>query len=358
MKTGHSVAQILSALLGILVFCSCGSKMNFSLGSEGDSFKQTGQSYNNQLDVLWVIDNSGSMGPYQDNLSQNFKSFISQFVARGYDMNVAVTTTDAYRASKKFSNDSKLSRYKDGLDTTSHTGKFILNSSMPDLEDLFVINAKQGTAGAGDERAFSSFREALTSKAKENEPFLRPGAFLAVVILSDEDDFSGDSRAVDGGTAHDYAAPTLDSVDSYVTFLEQLTMSKGSTKRFSVSTITVTDEKCLKEKGGGGSVIGKRNMELAQKTDGVIGNICDPSYAATLNAIQSQIIELSTQFFLKSEPTPGTIAVYIDGNKLPEDSHNGWTYNAKNNSILFHGSGVPRQGADIKAYYQAASVRN
>ena len=46
------------------------------------------------LDVLWVIDNSGSMYPFQTNLSTNIGSFMPAFVSSGADYRMAVITTD------------------------------------------------------------------------------------------------------------------------------------------------------------------------------------------------------------------------------------------------------------------------
>src|SRR5262245_11439832 len=45
------------------------------------------------IDVLFVIDNSGSMGQEQTNLIANFPAFISVLDQSGLDYRVAVTTT-------------------------------------------------------------------------------------------------------------------------------------------------------------------------------------------------------------------------------------------------------------------------
>src|SRR5690606_6616624 len=46
------------------------------------------------IDILWVIDNSGSMGNEQDDLANNFDLFIRDFITRGIDFKMAITTTD------------------------------------------------------------------------------------------------------------------------------------------------------------------------------------------------------------------------------------------------------------------------
>src|SRR5205085_9381823 len=62
------------------------------------SFKQNNAVFNNQIDILWVVDNSGSMNPYQTNLTNNFSSFINNFQNKGYDFHISVTTSDTFKA--------------------------------------------------------------------------------------------------------------------------------------------------------------------------------------------------------------------------------------------------------------------
>lgn len=49
-----------------------------------------------KVDILWVVDNSGSMGPKQARLAANFNGFIQQLVNANppIDFHIAVTTTD------------------------------------------------------------------------------------------------------------------------------------------------------------------------------------------------------------------------------------------------------------------------
>ncbi|MCB0351710.1 MAG: hypothetical protein KDD38_11040, partial [Bdellovibrionales bacterium] len=70
-------------------------------------------------DILFVIDNSGSMSYEQKNMAERTRNFLS--VLRGLDWQIAVTTTDA--------RDIKLG---DGrfIELTDRKGEYILNSSM------------------------------------------------------------------------------------------------------------------------------------------------------------------------------------------------------------------------------------
>jgi hypothetical protein len=339
-----------------LMTTGCGKDTpTFSLMPEGDIFKANGI-FNNQLDILWVIDNSGSMQPYQQNLVNNFNSFISTFRAKGYDFKISVTTTDAYLANSAFLNNQQLAKFRDGTNQTSHTGIFTIIPSTLNLNNVFVVNATQGTNGAGDERAFSSFRETLNSST--NAGFLRQQSFLAIIILSDEDDFSGNTRCQGCGTDHDYGAATLDSINTYVSYLDTLTRSTTPTRRYNVSNISANTTACQQQYASSGSILGTRYVQLTNATDGVSGSLCDTSYAPTLDAIQAKIIELSTQFFLERIPQVNTIRVKINGVSIAQDPTNGWVYNSGPNSIVFRGNAAPAQDSTIEINYVPMTVKN
>ncbi|MFL5270750.1 MAG: hypothetical protein ACJ79E_01600, partial [Anaeromyxobacteraceae bacterium] len=76
--------------------------------------------------------------------------------------------------------------------TQRFTGTRILDASSPTLVADFNANAKVGTDGAGKEQGFRAAKLALTDRIADgtNAGFLRPGARLAIVIVTDEDDCS------------------------------------------------------------------------------------------------------------------------------------------------------------------------
>lgn len=343
-----------------LVVSACGSSgSSYSMLASGQSFKQS--TVNSKIDLLWVIDNSGSMQPLQNNMTANFNNFMSNFVSKGYDFHLGVTTTDAYRALPQFANDPTLAKFRDGVGAT-HSGVFTILPSTMDLTGTFLINASQGAAGSGDENAFSSFKAALDSPL--NADFLRSNSFLAVVILSDEDDFSDPNRpefswTFSGGVAdHSYSNPGLETVDSYVNYLDAKTVTTGAFRRYSVSALTVPDTACRNAHVGQSpsTIIGTRYMDMATKTSGVIGSVCDQSYASALTEIQKKIIELGTQFYLTGSPVVSSIAVVVNGTSIPQDSINGWTYNSAANSIVFHGGAIPPAGASIGVTFDPTSL--
>lgn len=362
MKLQLATQLLLTSVLVSTLGCEH-HEASFSLLDSGQTFSQVPSSkVNNKIDILWVVDNSGSMNPLQTNLLNNFKSFITDFQTKGFDFKMAVTTSDAYRAAANFGNSPSLAQFSDGV--ASRSGFRVITQATPNLVNNFLINANQGDQGSGDERVFSSMKEALNSSL--NSGFLRPGAFLSVIILSDEDDFSDSTRpegswAMPGGVPdHSYTNPSLETVDSYISYLDTMTGSTGANRKYNVSAITVLDSACQNThaKVAPTSTIGLRYMEIAQKTRGTLGSVCDSSFANSLATISQNIIELSSQFVLNRVPVESTIVVSVNGATVVNAAINGWTYVAASNSILFHGTAVPPQGASIQVAFTPKTASN
>src|SRR5436190_15471375 len=88
MVKGFTALIILSLAFDL----GCGGAQ-FGLGTSTQNFGQR-VSYNTQVDILLVVDSSGSMGSKQAQLAQSFPSFIDFLVASQFDFNIAVTTMD------------------------------------------------------------------------------------------------------------------------------------------------------------------------------------------------------------------------------------------------------------------------
>ena len=75
MKATNKFYMAIASLLLFTAGCG-GQGSSFSLLEEEDFFKQTSGIANTKIDILWVIDNSGSMANSQANLVANLNSFM------------------------------------------------------------------------------------------------------------------------------------------------------------------------------------------------------------------------------------------------------------------------------------------
>jgi hypothetical protein len=364
MKTNIGRWALIVTFVGGMTLLSACTKgdSSYSTLSSGQSFTQSNSGASNaKLDVLWVVDNSSSMDPLQANLTSNFASFIQGFQNKNFDFQMAVTTSDAYLADSNFDDDPTRAYFRDGL-AGSVTGVFNMVPSTMNLSTVFVADATTGSAGSGDERVFSSFKETLNSS--QNAGWLRSDSYFAIIMLSDEDDMSDPTRPevswqyVGGIPDHDYSNPGLETVASYEAYLDGLTGTTGATRRWSASAIAVLDGACLASHVGvsPATIIGQRMIQMAGDTNGVVGSICDASYSSTLLSIQNQIMELSTQFVLNRTPIVSTITVVVNGTNVVQDPVNGWTYVSAANAVQFHGSAIPAAGSQIAVDFQPQNL--
>lgn len=362
------------AMLIVLLNISCQkSNDSFSLLTEQSTFQQASSFQARKIDILWVIDNSGSMQSSQDNLIENFNSFIQKFQTLNYDFHMAVTSTDAYLDAvdtggsyknfycPAFNKKCSILRDGPGKDATAslHSGINILDRTVSNLTSVFNLNARQGTQGYGDERAFLSLKTTLQNSA--NAGFLRPDAFLAIIIVSDEDDFShsGLTPALETLSNNGYLTDSrTHKVSDYVSFLDTLTNSSNGVRNYSVNTISILDETCKTQLNTTftGRRIGKRYMELANLTGGAKASLCD-DFGGSLQLISDMVLTLSSSFKLDREPLVETIKVVVDGNLVPNDSVNGWTYDASNITVNFHGTSIPSADSKISITFDPVTIK-
>src|SRR4051794_8019943 len=93
MRTAMMIASVCA--------CACGPANPHHVGGDDSDANAHGDGDNStvdalgctKMDVLFVIDNSGSMGEEQTNLVANFPMFISVLDQSGLDYRVGVTTT-------------------------------------------------------------------------------------------------------------------------------------------------------------------------------------------------------------------------------------------------------------------------
>ena len=168
---------------------------------------------NRDLDILFVVDNSGSMAGEQASLAANFPSLLNvlETLPGGLpNIHVGVVSSNVGAAGQA-SVPGCAGQGDDGnllvkAGCTGLTGQFIsdvadagggrVKNYTGNLDTLFSCMAQLGTGGCGFEMHLESAYRAL--QPGKNPNFYRPGAYLAVVIIADEDDCSTEMGAMFG----------------------------------------------------------------------------------------------------------------------------------------------------------------
>ena len=158
------------------------------------------------LDVLFVIDDSGSMQDEQVALASAFPALLERLEAAGRpSLHLGVVTPDLGTAPFNLSNcdDDRGILQGTPLSTTctgptpepylrdepDGAGGRVTNYTGTLAESLSCI-AQRGIQGCGFEQHLGAIERAISTATTENAGFVRDDAKLAVVILADEDDCS------------------------------------------------------------------------------------------------------------------------------------------------------------------------
>lgn len=354
----NSLRNQLLVVLGLLSsLVGCGGN-SFTLANDEAQFSQNTKASSVPIDILWVIDNSGSMATSQEQVATNVASFINKFKLTNFDYRIAVTTTEAYRSLATFTNNPTWSRYRDGTTATGYSGVKIITPNTPDIEAVFNLNIKQGVTGSADERGFQSLEAALLNVENRSE-FPRVGALLAVIFLTDEEDFSWDGTAniqLDAfGSPNSSADPRLHSHERYLDILDEVTGSTEIKKNYIVNTIAIFDEACRAQLATGfsGRRIADRYAALTDATGGVKASLCD-DFSGILTNLSDTILEFSSKFYLNRQPDVSTLQIIVNDVLVPSE---GWIYNELENSISFKTGYIPEQDAKIVVRFTPLTLK-
>lgn len=258
------------------------------------------QSLRSAADLLFVVDNSGSMAEEQTNLTSNVESFINTMVETDADWQIGVITTDQ----STFRGD-------------------IIHYDDADPEGEFVVQATPGTSGSGDEQGNEMAYQALQpgADAGPGSDFLRDDARLNIVVISDETDSSRSSWS------------------DYVKYYWSLKPDTDMVVEHAIAGDWPS--------GCATAVAGTGYYEAVSATGGLYLSICATDWSSHLSSIAEVAATDLSSFELTQFPVPSTIVVTVDG--VVQTS--GWEYDPTDNSVNFDDDHIPAGGSTIQIEY-------
>jgi hypothetical protein len=247
-----------------------------------------------KVDLLFVIDNSGSMEDEQINLVNSFPSFIDEIQVQLADADgyhIGVISTDLYAFDGTCLQEGAMITQTGGTGASNqvcapYAEGHRYMTEMDNLDTAFSCAAQIGISGDGNERGMQTITAALSDGMNGpggcNEGFLRDDALLVVVLITDEeDDHEVDSCGM---------LPQTGSNGEPAGWFANLVAAKAGVE----SNIVVLSligppgpdpvacpplDKCA-----GGIFGAESSPRIAQFTsmftNGFIGRVCEPSYAS------------------------------------------------------------------------------
>ncbi len=286
-----------------------------------------------KVDMLWVIDGSGSMSEEQAALRENSEAFIQQAVASGADVRIAVTGMSLEENGGALIGDPAIIRFG-ALDNSGMSANEAIAAFSDNVQDVY---------GSDTERAFDAAIAALglPRPGENQEPFLREDAVLSVVFVSDEDDQSpGD-------------------VEFYVDYFQSL---KGPQHLEMVQFFAIVGDArygCSTSEQGATASAGDRYIEVADRCNTHAGthflSICEEDWSDIFEPIGDVLFSFTyvhmRTYALGQTPVPGSLAVLVDGNGWDT---NWWLYDSVLNAVRFTENHHPAPGSTVAIAYQVS----
>jgi len=250
-------------------------------------------------DIVFYVDQSGSMSDDQDRLASNFSTFISELATYSNDWQIIVANAD------------------NGCN--AHGG--VLTPTAANYESRFQSAVSSG-GGFWTEAGLTITSEAIdkTDVGECNWGFLRPDAMLHIIMVSDEAEQSS---------------------SSWTWYMDKIVAKKGSTANVKFSAIAG-------DYPGGCSTAdaGDGYYQSVMATDGVFLSICsDWATPSNLSMLAAASVQMAA-FELDATPAQDTIRVYVNGTERLD----GWRYDEGDNTVVFDDA-IPQENDEVRITY-------
>ncbi len=268
-------------------------------------------SYNPEVDILFIIDDSGSMSSYQQRLAENADIFIERFFnARFIDYHIGVTTST--EDGGIFGTGSKAPAGK----LHKVDGEAFVHRETRDPELLLMGMLDVGSSGSGSEKFLSIPRLTFSelNMKTHNKNFYRENAHLVIFVLTDT-----------------YDQTNLDPETTF-NFLSNLKKGDTSKLHFAGAIVTLEKKNCQSESDTNLPVKLSRFARLFQGR-GHLFNICQSNYGKDLARVATSIVNAVSTVFLDNLPDVRTMSVLYGDQTIPNQEEGGWTYDYSLNAI-------------------------
>ncbi|MEK7357454.1 MAG: hypothetical protein AAB250_13465 [Bdellovibrionota bacterium] len=298
-------------------------------------------------DVLFVIDNSGSMSYEHDKMATKFPTFIQNLDGLNVNYRIGMITTDVANTSpspsdngepdpaKRFSTPKAANgngAFQSGNLLQFSGGRSFLSGTDSDRSSAFISMVRRqetlnceasgflkSSCPSDDERGIYS-ANLLVEKEASAAKFFRPTAHLAVVILADEDERGiSDSRGATNSSDYTLIGihPLDQNWDVQASFINRF-KNRFPGKTLSVHPIIVKpgDSGCRTTQANQIPNVrgdfGYAYSDLKDAAGGTMGSICDGDYGSTLTNIASSIANQVTSLPFSCRPINDDYDVTFD----------------------------------------------
>tara|TARA_Y100001937_G_scaffold42452_1_gene60120 strand:- start:1971 stop:3554 length:1584 start_codon:yes stop_codon:yes gene_type:complete len=267
------------------------------------------------LDIVFVIDNSGSMNVFQQQLASQMTSFMNVFLASGADFHMGFITTDR------------------GFLQCSGVICWIDNTSANPVDWAQGVISQINIGGSAVEKGIEMAKRFFENTNYDNggapgTSFWRNDSTTVVIYVSDEPDFS-----IGGWSAYTY-------------FFDTLKADVDMMRHFAV--IGDYPSGCGFQFGGNFRNIqfGSGYWDMTQRYNGDWYSICATDWGSQMQDLANTVTIRSTFPLDEPDPIESSIIVSVNGQVVT-----GWQYDSISNSVVFNEDSIPESSQTITIEY-------
>ena len=312
--------QLLLALSLVLILSSCSKENYIYLQRQGihtdQEFRVKEMKGSNAVDIVWVIDNSGSMDTYQQQVIDNANVFMQDFIKQQLNWKMGVISTD--------DSDSPYAGFK---------GSIQLDSTISNPVGVFTQAVNRlGTFGSGSEKTFTPILRAL----QNDSTFSRPNTPIAFIMVTDAEEQSGLQAS---------------------RFLTQLAPLIQNKNMFAYGVYASNDLGCSSDEGSWNYKNSPYETFINSAMVGQTFPLCNDFGTSLVNIAHDIVTRVAhTAIYLSSRPDTTTLQVLYQGQPLPAgtvEEGGFWNYDYRLNAIVFNNLDFAKNETDsVKVIYE------
>ncbi|MGE4233679.1 MAG: hypothetical protein AB7F43_10150 [Bacteriovoracia bacterium] len=269
------------------------------------------------IDIIFSIDNSGSMDPFIQAVEDNIKTFVGTLEKNKVDFQIGFV---------------KSTENNNGAYDSSFVGPYkIVKSTDSNVEQEIqadIETIRRGDAG-GNERGVWILEQAIHNGS--NFKIFRNGSFLSLMVLTDAiDDYYDNAGNISSTTQN------LLRIFNAISTVGMTLVSIGSP----------SSNPCPTAENPSQPLLEALTMATSQK----MGRICDSNYSSILEEAASSIVKQANGFDLSGlvpgdkDIDPESVEVFVNGKLIPDTS---FLVTSGSKRLTFVNSYTPPDGATI-----------
>jgi hypothetical protein len=310
-----------------------------------------------KVDIIWVMDESGSMDSKRSGIAAGAQSFFAQLQQTGLDFRMGVTNVlnpnGTYSTLVgKFCSSTSTDPYSDG-----GVDRFLL----PSEQSIFsaCIKNPPGYEG-GQEYGLVNSMDAVKRhlpRAASSVDKIRKDAQVVIIVVTDEQPqglknlFPGTSNPLSSCVLN---AATQAKVDAHVKqYIDYL--SGGSDPEAKIDYYQVIGGLCTSSTGATCTYkpeVAHGYEELAKALGGEVHDVCQADLKPTVTSIIGKIVAGAAPHTLQAVPIASSLQVALDSVALKRSLVSGFSHTAGTKEVLFTGSAKVKLGSTVVASYQ------